>query len=186
VYFWVAQLVVVPLVTMRLLAGERQAGTLELLFTAPVSAAAIVAGKFAGAYVFYLALWIPTAAYVVFVAQHGPVDAGAVVAGYAGVAAVGAALVAVGVLASALAPSPVVAGGAAFAALLALYGLGHLEPQVAPGGALASWLDYASLGAAMSDFGRGIVDTRRLAFPLSLALVSLFFAARALEWRRAR
>jgi ABC-2 type transport system permease protein len=185
-YFWIAQLVFVPLATVRLLAGERQAGTLDLVLSCPISAAAIVLGKFAAAYVYYLALWAPTVVYVLFIAAHGEIDLGAVLSGYLGVAVVGAPLVAVALLASAVSASQAIAGAVAFAALLSLYGLSQLEGHVAPGATLHAWLDYASLSAAMADFGRGIVDSRRIAFPLSLAALALFFATRALEWRRLR
>lgn len=182
VYFWIAQLVIVPLLTMRLVAEERRSGTLEMLLTAPVSAAEVIAAKFTGAYAFYLFLWVPTLAYVAIVAAHLPLDPGPVAAGYLGVAVVGAALVAVGLLASSLSPGPVVAAASSFAALGILVGLGFLEPHVPAAGVL----DHLSLPAAMLDFGRGVLDSRRFVFPLSLAILSLFLASRALEARRLR
>jgi ABC-type transport system involved in multi-copper enzyme maturation permease subunit len=42
-------LLVMPLVSMRAISGERQAGTLQLLLAAPLSAGEIVLGKFLGA-----------------------------------------------------------------------------------------------------------------------------------------
>lgn len=182
-YFWLAQLVLVPLLTMRLVAEERRNGTLETLLTTPVSAAQVVVAKFTGAYAFYLFLWVPTGAYVALLAHHTAIDPGPIAAGYLGVAVVGAALVAVGLLVSALSPGPVSAAAISFAVLGLLFAMGLLEPHLP---AAADLLDYVSLPAAMADFGRGIVDTRRLVYPLSLALLCLFFAARALEARRLR
>jgi ABC-2 type transport system permease protein len=182
-YFWIAQLVLVPLLTMRTIAEERRQGTLEVLLTAPVSAAQVVLAKFLGAYLFYLFLWVPTLAYVALVAAHAPLDPGPVFSGYLGVAVVGAALVAVGLLISALSPGPVAAASFSFAALGILVGIGLLSPHW-PGA--ADLLDHFSLPGAMAEFGSGIVDLRRCGYPLSLAALSLFLAARALEARRLR
>jgi ABC-2 type transport system permease protein len=182
-YFWIAQLVLVPLLTMRLIAEERRAGTLEILLTTPLSSIQVVAAKFFGAYAFYLFLWLPTIAYVALLAAHAELDPGPIAAGYLGVAVVGAALVAVGLLVSALSPGPVAAAAFSFAALSLLVGVGLLEPHLP---AAADLLDYVSLPGAMADFGRGIVDSRRFVYPLTLAVLCLFFAARALEARRLR
>lgn len=182
-YFWIAQLVLVPLVTMRTLAEERRQGTLETLLTAPVSAAQVILAKFLGAYAFYLFLWVPTLAYVAYLATHAPIDPGPVLSSYLGVAVVGAALVAVGLLVSALSPSPVAAASLSFAALALLVGVGLLSPHW-PGA--AELLDHLSLPGAMADFGSGVVDLRRCVYPLSLCALALFLAARALEARRLR
>ena len=53
-YFWIFNLFIVPIITMRLLAEERKAGTLEVLLTSPVSEATVVLGKFLGALGFFL------------------------------------------------------------------------------------------------------------------------------------
>src|SRR5687767_8271985 len=58
--YWAFLFFVVAPLTMRLIAEERRQGTWEVLRTAPVLAAAIVAGKWMGALVSYLALWVPT------------------------------------------------------------------------------------------------------------------------------
>lgn len=55
--FWVPLFILVPLITMRSFAEERRAGTLGALMTTPTSAFAVVLGKFAAAYVLYVALW---------------------------------------------------------------------------------------------------------------------------------
>jgi ABC-2 type transport system permease protein len=182
-WFWLGQAALVPLLTMRLVAEERRAGTLEALLTTPVSAAQVAVAKFLGAWAFYLFLWVPTLAYVAFLGAHLDLDPGPIAAGYLGVALVGAALVSVGLLASALAPGPVVAAAAAFAVIAALLSAGLLTPHLP---AAAPWLDHFSLPAAMADFARGIVDTRRVVYPLALTTLCLFLTARALEARRLR
>lgn len=97
------------ILTIKLLAEERQSGTLILLNTSPVKDRDIVAGKFLAAYgvlaittllSVYMPLWI-------FV--HGKVALGHIVVGYVGLLLLGASITAIGVFGSALAGSQVVA-----------------------------------------------------------------------------
>ena len=61
--FFIPLLVFVPILTMRLIAGERQSGTIEPLMTAPVSDAAIILGKYGAAIAMWCVLWLPTVIY---------------------------------------------------------------------------------------------------------------------------
>src|SRR6185369_17881419 len=63
VFFWFAFVLIFPLITMRLFSEEFKLGTIEPLMTAPVRDLQVVLAKFFGALVFYVTLWIPTAAY---------------------------------------------------------------------------------------------------------------------------
>ena len=62
--FWLVFLFIPPLLTMRLLAEERGTGTLESLLTSPIRDWQVVAGKFIGAFLFYIVLWLPTLLYL--------------------------------------------------------------------------------------------------------------------------
>ncbi|HXB05159.1 MAG TPA: ABC transporter permease subunit, partial [Candidatus Angelobacter sp.] len=61
-------LILVPVVTMRLIAEERSQGTLELLLTSSVRDWELVVGKWLGAFAFYLMLIATTIVYVVLLA----------------------------------------------------------------------------------------------------------------------
>jgi len=65
-------LILVPVVTMRLIAEERSQGTLELLLTSPVRDWELVVGKWLGGFVFYLLLVATTVVYVVLLAVYLP------------------------------------------------------------------------------------------------------------------
>jgi ABC-2 type transport system permease protein len=60
IFLWILLLIVIPAITMRLLAEEKASGTIEPLMTAPVRDAEVVFAKFAAALVFYFVLWLPT------------------------------------------------------------------------------------------------------------------------------
>ena len=58
--FWLPAFFVVPLLTMKSIAGQRSDGTLDALFATATSHGSIILSKFAGSYCFYLLLWIGT------------------------------------------------------------------------------------------------------------------------------
>ncbi len=62
--FWLVFLLIPALLTMRLLAGERASGTLEMLLTSPLRDWQIVLAKFAACYGFFIILWLPTLIYL--------------------------------------------------------------------------------------------------------------------------
>ena len=97
------------ILTIRLLAEERQTGTMILLSTSPVKDRDIVIGKFMAAYG-VLALTTLLSAYMpAWIFVHGKVAMGHIVVGYIGLLLLGAAITAIGVFGSALASSQVVA-----------------------------------------------------------------------------
>jgi ABC-2 type transport system permease protein len=181
---YVPLLLFVAAITMRTFAEEVHAGTLEPLLTAPVGLNTVVAAKFVAAYVFYLSLWVPTLAYPVLLWRHADPALGPIAAGYLGVALVGAALTALGVLASALARTQIVAAilTFGFGGLLLLAGVGA---WVLPQGTLAGRvLRHASVFEMMDRFRIGIVDSRDVVFCVSLAALALFLCRAVLDLRR--
>ncbi len=104
--FWLPGLVVVPAITMRLLAEEKRMGTIEMLMTAPVTHFEVVFAKWLGAVVLYALMWAVTGLYVLilreFAGNPHALDLGPILAGYVGVLVIGQFLIALGVLASAL------------------------------------------------------------------------------------
>ncbi|MEM6959582.1 MAG: ABC transporter permease [Myxococcota bacterium] len=181
--FYVPLLVFVPVITMRLIAGERASGSFEALVTAPIAEHHIVFGKFLAAFAFYLCLWVPTLLYVWITSRFGDVDAGTVAASYLGVAVVGALFIAVGVLMSALSPNQVVAATLTFLALGMIFAAGIMQYTVTDETFRAVFA-YVSVWSHMQDFARGIVDSRPLVFHGTLTAFLLMCAVRVLQWRR--
>jgi len=62
--FWLVFLFIPPILTMRLFAEERSAGTLEMLMTAPLLDWQVVLCKYLGCLAFYVVLWLPTLCYL--------------------------------------------------------------------------------------------------------------------------
>src|SRR5687768_1137107 len=59
-------ILIVPVVTMRLVAEEKRSGTLEMLITLPVRDSDVILGKFLGAFGLVLVLVLSTVAYPLF------------------------------------------------------------------------------------------------------------------------
>lgn len=185
VYFWLVLLFVTPVLTMRLLSEERRSGTIETLMTAPVTEGEVVIGKFLAALAFYVFLWLPTVVYAAIVAYYHEIDWGPVAAGYLGVVGIGALFISIGMLATALARSQLVAAILTFALLIPVFTFGLLE-MLTDDELLKTVFSYLNLWQHMEEFGRGIVDTRRVVYYLSTTVFFLFLSARALAVRKWR
>jgi ABC-2 type transport system permease protein len=185
VFYWIF-LVVAPLITMRLVAEERRSGTIEVLLTSPVTEPQVILGKFTAVFLFYLVLWLPTVLYVLMVKSQAAIDWGAVASSYLGVTLVGAVFVSLGLLASALARSQVVAAMIAFTGLVVLFSLPLAGSLLGPGSVFSAVIDHADLWQHMADYSKGIVDTRHVVFELSLTVLFLFVSTKSLELAKGR
>jgi ABC-2 type transport system permease protein len=181
---WVLQLVVLTLLGMRTIADDKRTGAWELLLTAQVSERAAVVGKWLAAVTIYALLWLPTLAYLGVVAlfrvDSGGWDLASIVTGYLGAIAVGAALLAWTVAASAVATSTLVAGAFGFALLIGLFLVGELPasfPDLAVDHPrLARMLDAISLRGVLTTFARGEISGAAIAFVIGLAMIGLSLA----------
>lgn len=181
--FYICVLVIVPLLTMRLIAEESRSGTIEPLLTAPVSEVEIVLGKFVAAMTFWLALFVPTLMYVWLTSRFGDVDLGAIGATYFGLFTLGLSWMSLGVMMSAIARNQIVAAMLTFLAVAGHFMIG-LGQFVFPGDAAREIFEYVSVWGHLSTYATGVVDTRYLVWDLSITAFSLFMAVRVLESRR--
>ncbi len=170
-------LVVMPLVSMRAISGERQAGTLQLLLAAPVGAGEIIVGKFLGVFGFGLLLLGLLGLMPLSLMLGTTLDLGKCLAGLLGLTLLLAVITAVGLLLSTLVTQPAAAAAGTFGLLLLLW--------VADAGApVDSALAWVSLSHHLQPFLRGIVDTADAAYYLLLTATSLMLAVRRLEGGR--
>jgi gliding motility-associated transport system permease protein len=184
VLLYLVLFMLVPPMTMRLFAEERRSGTIETLMTAPVSSAAVVLAKYAGALSTYLAMWVPTVLYLVILGRTGDLDWHVAASAYAGVALVGAGYLSVGLCASALTRSQFLAMVWTALVLLVLFILGVGEFVTRDGTVMHDVCAHVSVWAHMNDFASGVVDSRRLVFYGTLVFLPLFVATRAVDaWR---
>jgi ABC-2 type transport system permease protein len=181
---WVLSLVVLTLLGMRAIADDKRSGAWEILLTAQVGEGAAVTGKWLAATTLYALLWVPTLAYLgvvaVYRADAGGWDPAAVACGYAGAIAIGAALLAWSIAASAAMGSTLGAGGLGFALLIGIFLLGELPalwPELSiDHPTLAAVLEAASVRGAALSFARGELTGAALALVAGLTVTGLSLA----------
>ncbi|RME93945.1 MAG: hypothetical protein D6766_07100 [Verrucomicrobia bacterium] len=188
-FFWLILLVATPVITMRLFAQERAAGTYETLMTAPVGEVEVVMAKFTAGFLFYALMWSPLLACLGIVHHYtgggSAFDWWPVASTGVGILLMGALYVAIGCLASALTRSQIVAAILSFAMGLTLFLLSFAQYGLETrGGWMADAAGYLSMLDHMEDFVRGVVDTRRVVFYLSLTVLFLFLTVKVVESRR--
>jgi ABC-2 type transport system permease protein len=176
-------LLLTPIITMRLLAEEKRAGTAELLFTYPLPDWAVILGKFLSALLVFVVLLVFTLCYPLIFAFLTKMDWGQVVAGYLGVLLLGSACLALGLFASSLTANQIIAAISAFALLLLFWLIGA-QQEVGSGG--AEILSAISLREHLPNLAKGVIDTKDLLFYLCFAFFFLFLTKRQLESRRWR
>jgi ABC-2 type transport system permease protein len=171
--------VLIPVITMRVFAEERSEGTLELLLTSPVRDWEVAAGKWLGAFTFYVMLLATTLVYVVLLAVY------VIAATYVGLLLVGAPATAIGALASSLTQNQIVAFFLALAILLFTWYAGTtLGFFTAP--PASSLFQYVGGSNRFQSFGLGLVTLKDTVYFLSVGVAALFLTTRLLDSRRWR
>ena len=178
--------VLIPLLTMRVLAEERAQGTLELLLTSPVRDWELTAGKWFGAFAFYVMLIATTVVYVVILRVYAAgLDLGLIGATYLGLVLVGAEAIAIGVLASSLTRNQIVAFFIAMALLLMIWYAGYVIGFfVAPPANL--FFEYIGGWNRFQAFSLGQAALRDIVYFVTLTVGALFLTTRVLASRRWR
>lgn len=198
-------IILIPILTMRLFAEERKLRTEQLLLTAPVTITGMVMGKYLAALTLYVAgillsciNFIPL--YIIGAAERGgeetalthigPVT-GQIVGCVIAVILLGAALIAVGTLISALTENQLSAavitiGVIAVMVLLNVFNLltdSNGQPIIASY-AVRFVIDWVSVISRYMNFSQGVFDFAALIYYVSLAFIFLFLTVRVYEKRR--
>ncbi len=174
-------LLMLPLLTMRLYAEEKRSGTIELLFTYPVSDAAVLAGKFAATAVVLLIMLAGTVPYLIILESMADLEWGIVAAGYLGVVLMGASFIALGIFTSSLTENQIVAAVISFGALLLFWAVGWAKSLVGP--VLGAVLEHVAIIGHLDAFTQGLIDTRHVVFYGLFILFWLFLTHRFLNSR---
>ena len=172
-------------IAMRLIAEERQLGTLTLITTSPVRDWQLVLGKFLSAVTVVSVLTLLTAYMPLLVLINGKVSLSHILAGYLGLLLISSAVVALGLFASALAPNQLIALVLG-ALLVGVFWLFWLVSKIASP-PIEDLVAYLSLhDKHFRPFMRGLVSTQDIIFYISLVYVSLVATTRVMEARRWR
>jgi ABC-2 type transport system permease protein len=170
-------------ISMRLLAEERQTGTLNLLYSSPIHDSEIVFGKFLSALGFLALMTLVTVYMPFLILVNGKVSWGHLGAGYLGLLLLGSACLAIGTFGSALAKTQVLAAifsGCMVVAMLVAW----LVARVTERPLSEIFTALALHGQHFLPFQAGIVHVRDVVYYLAVTYVALFGATRVIEARR--
>ncbi len=192
VTFWWSFVLIFPLITMRTFSEEFKMGTVEPLMTAPVGDWQVVLAKFFGALFFYVVLWLPSLAYfwlfqkiTLAEAAYAP---GAFGGSYLLLLLLGMFYLSIGCFASVLTSNQIIAAVICFCAVTLTFfsGLLWMFMSSSFSGATRDLMAQVSAIEHMMNFSRGVVDTRPIAFYLSMTCLMLFFTHKVFESRKWR
>lgn len=182
-------MVFIPAITMRLWAEERKSGTIELLFTLPITTSEIVVGKFLAAWFFTLISLILTMPIWLCVNYLGNPDNGVILASYIGSLLMAGGFLAIGACISALTKNQVIA----FVLSLLICLLINLSGFPLVIDMLKNWapeiiIDTISSFSFLANFEiitKGVIDLKTVCFFASLITFSLYANSILIESKKA-
>ncbi len=165
----------IPAVTMRSFSDEKKQGTIELLFTKPLSLWEIAGGKFLGSFLLIVIAIIPTLVYVFVISAlgnpEGNIDMGSTIGSYFGLLFLIAGYTAVGVFTSSLSDNQIVSFIiSVFVCFILYFGFEGISSFA---GNLSGFVAGLGMDYHFKSMGRGVIDTRDIIYFLSVATLFL-------------
>ncbi|MCR4432014.1 MAG: ABC transporter permease [Tepidanaerobacteraceae bacterium] len=163
-----------PVLTMKMIAGEEQDGTMEFLLTSPVTIPQLVLGKYLASLALFAVIIIMTFIFPGILLTISSPDRGAIAASYLGLMLLTASYLAIGIMCSSFTNSQIIASISGFGILLLFWMVGWLSGNIS--GPLGQFAKALSISEHYGDFLRGIIDTTHLVFFLSIIIISLLIS----------
>ncbi len=175
-------LLVVPLVTMRLVSGERRSGTLSLLLSAPISVTEIVLGKFLGVMSLFGIVVLVILLTPLSLLAGGTLDYGLLASGSLGLLLLIATFAAAGLFMSTLTEHPAVAAVSTFGLLLLLWNMDWAGTGAVEG--VRPLFSYIAITSHFNALLQGVVDSADIIYSLLVVVTFLILAIQRLDAMR--
>jgi ABC-2 type transport system permease protein len=158
----------VPAITMKSFAEEKKAGTLELLFTKPLTDWDIILGKYIACFLLIMLALLPTVIYYFTLSDlgepRGNIDTPGVIGSYIGLTLLGGVFCSIGIFASSVTPNQIVAFiVAAFLCYLAYAGFESIA-LLNVWSANALFIKQIGLLYHYDSLSKGLIDSRDLVY----------------------
>jgi ABC-2 type transport system permease protein len=181
-------LFLIPAITMRTFAEEKKGGTMELLFTRPLTDWQIILGKYFGSLFLLLLALLPTILYYYSLYElgnpEGNIDTAGVAGSYIGLFLLGAVFASIGVFASSLTENQIVAFLVALFLCFLLYtGFSSLA-AIDVWGTWSYLIQQLGILYHYNALSRGLIDTRNLVYFLSMIILMLSLTKLVLSSRK--
>lgn len=175
--------IMIPILTMRLMAEERALKTDQLLLTAPISITSIICGKLLAALAVFGISIVIMVMYPVILSFYSTVQWGTVVANYIGFFLMGSAFIAVGIFVSSLTENQLISAIVSIAVLFATFLVSYM---IDPTGIklVDAVLSAVSVPKHFDNFFIGIVDVSEVIYYLSVTAIFVLLTIYRTEKRR--
>lgn len=179
-------LIMVPFLTMRLIAEEKSAKTDQLLFTSPITSAEIVWGKALAAFAVFAVTAVIMLIYpiVLMMCYDGKFAWGVTFCNYIGFFLMGCAYISIGLFISSFTENQIISAALTFAVLLLLYLVQALS-DVFASNAVKSIINALAINVRYNnDFALGILSLPSVIYYLSIVCIFVFLTYRNIELRK--
>lgn len=182
-------LLLIPAITMRSLSEEFRNGTMELLFTKPLSDWQIIMGKYLACFTLVFLAIIPTILYYITIKHLSDpgtqLDNGGIVGSYLGLLLLGGTFTSIGMWTSSMAENTVVSFLlAVFLCFILFSGFDAISHVQAFQGSADYYLQMLGINYHYNSLSRGVIDTNDLIYFGTLIFLFLFLARAFLARRR--
>lgn len=176
----------IPALSMRMITDEYRSGTLEILFTRPLSKFQIIGGKYLAVLLILAVVLLPTISYVFTISSltDSPVDFGAVAGSYLGLFFLGAVFASISICCGSLTSNAIVAFLlSAFACLVMYFGCSSISALPVFTGGADYFIDMIGIDFHYRSISRGVIDSRDMIYFFSLIALFLVLAERNLKMK---
>lgn len=177
-------MIIIPLLTMRLIAEEKKLGTIELLWTYPLRDWEVLAGKYLASLLLLFVMLGLTTVYPIITYFLYDIDITPLFAGYLGLFLLGSSFIACGLLASSLTENQIVAALGTYGMLLMFWFLTWNEAVASE--KVINILLNLSLFDRLLPFTQGAIDLKDLVFFVNFHaffMLLTMFSLSARKWR---
>ncbi len=175
----------IPVITMRLFSEEKKLGTMELLFTYPVTEMQIIMGKFLAALMVMLFIYGFSIVYmIVFTRYITPTPWGIIGSSYLGLFLLSLAFLAFGMWISSLTSDQVTAALGTVGGLLIFWVMGAGKFALSP--RMGEIIEQLAMVNHFQNFVKGIIDTHDLVYFICFIFIFIFLTLQMLEIRKWR
>lgn len=175
--------ILIPLLTMKLLADDRRSKTEQLLMTAPVSITGMVMGKYLAALTIYGCTFIVNSFNFVLLYRYGTPNTASILANIFGVFLIGAAFVAIGLFLSSLTQSQLIAAVSSIGVIVAMLLLSVVNRYI-PYTWLRTVLQWFSVLDRFTPFRNQSLSIPAIVYYISLSSLFVFLTTRVYDKRR--
>ncbi len=181
-------LFLIPAITMRLFAEEKKQGTMELVFTRPISDRAIVIAKYLSALIIIGITLLCCLVYYISIYQLGNpvgnIDSGAFIGSFIGLLFLGMVYASVGVFCSAITNNQIIAFLMALAGCFILYSGFDYIAEMDSFQYIQSEIYALGIGEHYRSMSRGVIDSRDMLYFVGTILSFLLLTETVLRSRK--